>query len=48
MLGQDDTALDFLERAVRLGAGKAQIEAIPEFSRYSDHPRFEAILGLAS
>jgi Flp pilus assembly protein TadD len=48
MLEEDDEALDLLDRAVRLGAGRVQIEAIPEFSRYADDPRFKAILDLAS
>jgi tetratricopeptide (TPR) repeat protein len=48
MLEEDDEALDRLDRAVRLGASRAQIEAIPEFSRFSDRPRYRAILDLAS
>jgi tetratricopeptide (TPR) repeat protein len=47
-LGQDDAAVDFLERAVHLGLGKAQILNDPDLSRLRGQPRFERVLALAS
>ena len=45
--GQDDESLDLLEEAVRLGATRAEIGAVPEFNRLRDHPRFVEILRTA-
>jgi hypothetical protein len=47
-LGRDDECLEWLERAVRLGTSRAEIEGAPELSRLADHPRFRALLDLAS
>jgi tetratricopeptide (TPR) repeat protein len=48
LLGRDGECLDFLERAVKLGISRASIEAVPEFSRLHNLPRFKSILDLAS
>ncbi|HKA24714.1 MAG TPA: protein kinase [Candidatus Eisenbacteria bacterium] len=47
-LGQNDAAVDFLERAVHLGLGRAAILNDPDLSRLRGHPRFERVLALAS
>jgi len=46
--GQDDAAADDLEKAVRLGLGKAQIVNDPDLTRLKGQPRFEKVLKLAS
>jgi serine/threonine protein kinase len=48
VLQEDDESLDWLDRAVKLGASKAQIDGYPQFSRLRDNPRFRAIVELAS
>jgi serine/threonine-protein kinase len=46
VVGRNDDALDWLDRAVRLGASRGQIEAYPEFAVLRDHPRFQTLLEL--
>jgi hypothetical protein len=48
VLGRDDEAVDWLERAVRLGLGKAAILNDPDLTRLRGQPRFERVLELAS
>jgi serine/threonine protein kinase len=48
IIGRDDDSLDWLDRAIKRGASKAEIELVPEFSRLRDDPRFRRILELAS
>jgi len=48
LLGRNDTALDWLEKAVRLGASRAEIDIEPDLSPLANDPRFEAIVSLAS
>ena len=47
ILGRDQQALDWLERAVKLGCSRAQIDAAPEFERFRDHSRFQEIYARA-
>jgi len=47
-LGRNDEALDWLERAVRLGLGRAAIMNDPDLSRLRGQPRFDRVLELAS
>jgi Flp pilus assembly protein TadD len=47
LLGRTDDCLALLERAVRLGLTRAEIEATLEFSRLQGHPWFEDLLELA-
>ena len=46
--GRDDDALDLLDRAVRLGLGRAEVMNDPVFVRFRENPRFKKILELAS
>jgi Flp pilus assembly protein TadD len=48
VLGQDDAAVDFLERAVHLGLSKSTILNDPDLARLHGQPRFERVLALAS
>ncbi|HEY2955752.1 MAG TPA: tetratricopeptide repeat protein [Candidatus Eisenbacteria bacterium] len=48
IFGDDDGALGWLEKAVSLGLGKAEIESDPDLARLRSLPRFQRILGLAS
>jgi tetratricopeptide (TPR) repeat protein/predicted Ser/Thr protein kinase len=41
-----EEALDWLDRAVKLGASRGQIENYPELGRLEDDPRYAEILGL--
>jgi tetratricopeptide (TPR) repeat protein len=47
LLGRDDEALDWLDRAVRFGVSRAQIDALPQFQRLRDHPRYRQMRELA-
>jgi serine/threonine-protein kinase len=47
MLGRDDESLDWLKKAVDLGASRAEIRGSPELSRLEDLPRYREILDLA-
>ncbi|MCP3980867.1 MAG: protein kinase [bacterium] len=47
MIGRDAAALEHLERAVKLGVSKAQIELLPAFDRLRDDPRYIATLSLS-
>jgi serine/threonine protein kinase/thioredoxin-like negative regulator of GroEL len=47
LLGETDEALRLLEDAVRHGAGRADVEARPEFERFADDPRYRGILDSA-
>jgi tetratricopeptide (TPR) repeat protein len=46
MLGRDDECLEWLQKAVALGASKSEIEAAPELARLEDSPRFQEIMDL--
>ena len=48
LAGREDDALDFLERAVRLGLSKVEIENDPDLTTLHEHPRYQRILELAS
>jgi serine/threonine-protein kinase len=48
LLGRPDEALEWLERAVKLGYSKAQIEIEPDLAPLHGHPRYRRILELAS
>jgi len=45
-VGETETALDWLERAVQRGASRAMIDTAPELERLRDHPRFRRLLEL--
>jgi len=48
VLGLDNACLEWLERAVNLGATRSNIAGAPEFERLTDDPRFRALVELAS
>ena len=48
LAGRQDEALDWLEKAVRLGCSKAEIENDPDLAGLREDPRYLRILGLAS
>ncbi len=48
LLGRQDEALDWLERAVKLGLSRAMIQIEPDLAPLHDHPRYRRILELAS
>ena len=48
ILGRDAEALEWLEKAVGVGLGKAEIESDPDLARLRPLPRFQRILALAS
>jgi len=48
IVGQQPEALDWLERAVKLGISKAQLELAPELRDLRQHSRYKRILSLAS
>jgi len=48
VLRLDNQCLEWLERAVGLGATRSNIAGAPEFERLADDPRFRALLELAS
>jgi tetratricopeptide (TPR) repeat protein len=45
--GRDQEALDYLEKAVRMGLSRAQIENDPDLTALRGHPRYRRILDLA-
>jgi len=47
VLRLDGPCLEWLERAVKLGTTRSQIEAQPELERLADHPGFRDLLELA-
>ncbi len=47
LLGRDQESLDWLERAVKFGVSRAQIDAEPAFAGLKDDPRFVRIAALA-
>ena len=48
ILGRDEDALDWLEKATKFGLRKAEIENDPDLSRLRSHPRYRRIIELAS
>jgi serine/threonine-protein kinase len=46
ILDRSEAAIDWLDRAVKLGASRGQIENYPELERLKDDPRYAAILEL--
>ena len=48
LAGRREEALDWLEKAVRLGLSRAQIEKEADLAPLREHPRFQRILELAS
>jgi len=46
-LGRDGESLDWLERAIRLGITRAELETRPELDRLSGNPRYAALLARA-
>jgi tetratricopeptide (TPR) repeat protein len=48
VLGHDGEALDWLQKAVAVGLGKAEIENDPDLARLRSLPRFQRILQLAN
>jgi len=46
ILDRSETAIDWLDRAVKLGASRGQIENYPELGRLKDDPRYAEILEL--
>jgi serine/threonine protein kinase/Flp pilus assembly protein TadD len=46
VLRLDGPCLEWLERAVKLGTTRSEIQAQPELERLADHPRFREILEL--
>jgi hypothetical protein len=48
VLGRQRVALDWLERAVKLGVSKAEIENDPDLGNLAVDPRYQRILDLAS
>jgi len=48
ILGNDAESLEWLDRAVKLGLSKAEIELVPEFTRLHEDSRYKRILELAS
>jgi hypothetical protein len=48
LAGRENEALDWLEKAVRLGLSRTQLEKDPDLSPLRAHPRFQRILELAS
>ena len=48
LVGQEDDALDWLEKAVKLGLSRSQIENDPDLQILRRRPRYERILELAS
>jgi serine/threonine-protein kinase len=47
VLRLDGPCLEWLERAVKLGTTRSEIQAQPELERLADHPRFRDVLELA-
>jgi serine/threonine protein kinase/lipoprotein NlpI len=47
VLRLDGSCLDWLERAVKLGTTRSEIQAQPELERLAEHPRFRDLLELA-
>jgi serine/threonine-protein kinase len=48
ILGRDDECLEWLDRAVKLGATRSQIELTPELERFGANPGFREIVDRAS
>jgi tetratricopeptide (TPR) repeat protein len=48
IIGRDDDSLAWLDRAVKMGISRAEIDLVPEFARLRENPRFQRILDLAS